>query len=566
MPAAMATLLRCRHFHRFSRRFGCWPGVLVTLALALAFWWEIRVSPSVTVDDAYITFAFSKNVALGHGPVYGHGVVVEGYSNFLWMLLVALGLFLRPAASPTAVAHVLAVPFVWLMAMSTYLLCREKAHRVWCVAAAAALVVHSDVITAFEIGLETIPYTALLTLAFLLYVRSFGVPALRRWVVPAFVAVALMRIDGFLPLGYLLIFEAARRVWSRRGFARADLREYIAWALPAVAVYVAWFAWRWHFYGLPLPSTYYAKALIPKALPHRGWEYVRAECLGNGFFVALPFAALLLYRRHVRGVALVLYVAGHVLYVIKVGGDWMPYGRFLLPILPLTLVIILWGGRQLADDLARRGKRLPWLAVAGSVAVVAFMGARGESHILGSDLQRWKARGAAEQSQHVAQLIAAARLLNLAMPPGARLVTDYGGVLAYYTDAAPIEMWGLCNATIARRGGLEGVQPIFGRTCPECYPELHPEFFHVMAPLVRDLRAFKSHQEVVKNVWQTDTIGRYLNFETDFVAGRVMVVARNQAVYFLERRRPDSRYIPRAAELGVVVDYPFEPGGRAPGT
>jgi len=560
----MPTFGRSRH--SLATCIGCWFGVGVTLALGLAFVWELRVAPPATVDDAYITFAFSKNVALGNGPVYGHGVVVEGYSNFLWMLLVGLGLFARPGASPAGVAQVLACPFVWLMAVSTYLLCREKARRPWCVAAAAMLVVHSDVITAFEIGLETLPYTALLTFAFLLYARSFGAPALRRWVVPAFVAAALMRIDGFLPLGYILAFEAARRLWRRGGFARAELREYVAWALPALSVYLAWFAWRWHFYGLPLPSTYYAKALIPRALPHRGWEYVRAECLGNSLFLALPFAALLLYRRSVRGAAMVLYVLGHVIYVIKVGGDWMPYGRFLLPILPLTLVIILWGGRQLADDLrARRVKRLSWLATATSVAVVVFMASRGEAHLLGSDLQRWKAQAAAEQTRHVASLIASARLLNLAMPPGARLVTDYGGVLAYYTDAAPIEMWGLCNAIIARRGGLEGVQPIFGRTCPECYPELSPEFFHVMAPITRELHAFKSHQEVVKNVWQTDTIGRYLNFERDFVSGRVMALARDQAVYFLERRRPVSRYFPRSVYRGVVVDYPFEPGGLSPG-
>jgi hypothetical protein len=151
------------------------------------------------------------------------------------------------------------------------------------------------------------------------------------------------------------------------------------------------------------------------------------------------------------------------------------------------------------------------------------------------------------------------------LPPGARLVTDYGGVLAYYTDAAPIEMWGLCNAMIATRGSSEGVQPIYGKTCPECYRELRPEFFHVMAPIPRKIGAFKSHQEVVKNVWQTDTIGRYLNFQTDFVAGRVMRPAQDQAVYFLERRRPNVKYEPRAVGTGVVVDYPFEPGGRSDG-
>jgi hypothetical protein len=126
-------------------------------------------------------------------------------------------------------------------------------------------------------------------------------------------------------------------------------------------------------------------------------------------------------------------------------------------------------------------------------------------------------------------------------------------------------MWGLCNAMIATRGGTERVNPIYGRTCPDCYPKLDPEFFHVWVPVVRDLQAFHSHAEVVSQVWQTDTIGRYLDFQRGFVSGRAMMPARNQAVYFLERRRPGAAFQPRTLDGGVVIDYPFEPGGRALG-
>ena len=82
---------------------------------------------------------------------------------------------------------------------------------------------------------------------------------------------------------------------------------------------------------------------------------------------------------------------------------------------------------------------------------------------------------------------------------------------------------------------------------------------------MRDLQAFHSHAEVVAQVWQTDTIGRYLDFQGDFVSGRVMIPSANQAVYFLEHRRPGVAYLPRAADASVSIDYPFEPGGRTPG-
>src|SRR5262245_54883150 len=37
-----------------------------------------------TVDDAYISYRFARNLARGLGLVYNPGERVEGYTNFLW--------------------------------------------------------------------------------------------------------------------------------------------------------------------------------------------------------------------------------------------------------------------------------------------------------------------------------------------------------------------------------------------------------------------------------------------------------------------------------------------------
>jgi hypothetical protein len=555
---------------------------LIALALGALFAWEVHSAGNAAIDDAYITFSYSKNLASGFGPVYGHGVRVEGYSNFLWMVVVAFGLLFNRGADPLLTARALAVPFLILLGCATYGLARVRASRLLSIALVGLLAINADLTTAYLMGLETVAYTALLTFAFLLYALSlddraggasgqltgrFAQFASRlasrsdRWVVPAFVAVALTRIDGFIPLAFVLFIEACRRLWRREG----TVRDYLVWAGPGVTLYLLWFAWRWTYYGLPLPTTYYAKALIPKLLPNRGWEYVRNELEASYAFVALPFAAILIARRRTAGVALGLLLPLYLYYVVRTGGDWMPYGRFVMPVFPLALVIIAWGGTELVD-LARR-----WLPRAGYVllllplAALASIARHTERHLPDNVTLIGKHDHAAEQAGHVANLKTGARLLNWAMPPGARLVTDYGGVFAYYTHAAPIEMWGLCNPLIARKGGTEGVNPIYGRTCPDCYPELKPEFFHVMTPMPRPLDAFHSHAEVVRSVWQTDTIGRYLDFAHDFIAGRAMMPHREQAMYFLERRRAGVSYVPRRVDNGlVVIDYPFEPGGRSP--
>ena len=46
-----------------------------------------------TQDDAFISFRYAKNLSEGTGLVYNAGEYVEGYSNFLWTLFLALGAF-----------------------------------------------------------------------------------------------------------------------------------------------------------------------------------------------------------------------------------------------------------------------------------------------------------------------------------------------------------------------------------------------------------------------------------------------------------------------------------------
>lgn len=44
---------------------------------------------SYTTDDAYISFRYSRNLAHGLGLVYNAGEHVEGYTNFLWIVILA---------------------------------------------------------------------------------------------------------------------------------------------------------------------------------------------------------------------------------------------------------------------------------------------------------------------------------------------------------------------------------------------------------------------------------------------------------------------------------------------
>ena len=514
----------------------------------------IRIG-DVTIDDAFITFSFSKNLALGHGPVFSHGVRVEGYSTFLWMVLVALPLVFTRGAAPLGMARVMGAPFVALLGWSVYRLARAcGASRRMAAVCVLLLSFDTDLVVGYLTGMETLPYVALVTFAFAATVQSFFDARWQKWAAWAGLAVALMRIDGFVPWGMLLGWWFLMAMGKRDAI---EIKRFVRTVAPTVVVYVAWFLWRWHYYGLFLPSTYYAKALLPKLLPNNGFEYVTAEVLEGALWCGLVGWPWLLWRRRLGAALVGLYVIVHWIYVVRVGGDWMPFGRFLLPTVPLLFALLCSATSDFVGTVFRARHRLRWLLALAPVPLFAWLVVRIDHRFVNSDFEKGRLSGIADQTANVKAYLRAAGFLNQVVPSGGRLVTDYGGVLGCFTDASIIEMWGLANATIATRGDTEGVRPNYGRTCAACYPELKPEYFHVMVPMVRREPAFASVDDVLANVWQSDAIGRYIDFKRDFGVGRVLQPRTGEALYFL-RKRDGSPFTPSKSERGFVVDYPFE--------
>jgi arabinofuranosyltransferase len=543
------------------------------LLLLLAAWNSITqclVVGRAEVDDAYFTFSFAKNLALGHGPVYSHGLRVEGYSTFLWMALNALGLVFTRGQAPLACAHVIGAAFVPVLGYGVFLLARSLgASRLVAAAAVFLLSFNTDLAVAYLTGMETLPYVAAVALAFGLTFRALPSggsspapdPRWRHAAAWAGLAVALLRIDGFVPFGFLLGLGFLADIWHARATrapATTPLLRLLTTAGVPVALYLLWWLWRWRYYGLPLPSTYYAKALIPKLLPARGFEYVRDELNGGWLWCGLLVAPWFMGRRRWRALAVTLYAVLHLAYVVKVGGDWMPFGRFVLPVVPLLLVLFACATEDLARFLARWRPLAGGLTALATVVAAVLVAGHMDHRFWNGRHEEDKLAGVDIQTANVTSYHHAAQFLRQIVPPGGRLVTDYGGVFSCTTDATIIEMWGLANATIATRGTADGVNPIYGRTCPDCYVELEPEYFHVMAPLVRTPKAFATPNDVIAAVWQTDTIGRTIDFRATFAVGQVVRPGSNEALYFLQKRTLQPSFEPRTTKEGFVISYPFE--------
>ena len=57
--------------------------------LLLCFVWQSLYYFPYIVDDTFIALRYARNLVDGHGLVFNPGQRVEGYSNFLWVVLEA---------------------------------------------------------------------------------------------------------------------------------------------------------------------------------------------------------------------------------------------------------------------------------------------------------------------------------------------------------------------------------------------------------------------------------------------------------------------------------------------
>lgn len=524
--------------------------VLLFCACAVIVAHGISLVGDYRIDDAYITFAYSRNLAEGDGPIYGHDMRVEGYSNFLWMVLVALGEVLR--IEPLVFARFLGHAFFALTLGSTWLVARKWAGPVAAVVVTLCLASSSDFHRSIQSGLETVAYCGFIAAGFCHYLLE--APSRRRASLLWFSGAALTRIDGFGALFLLLGLEAVRWVFSGR---KESVSTLLRWAAIGILPVAAYWMWRYSYYGLLFPLTYYAKASLAAEMEYRGASYVWSALQDTGLWIPVVLAAFGLgMRRQLTPFVVVGFVVGMTGYVVHVGGDWMPVNRMLLPVFSplLMLSATAFASGSSEWSLSRDPKKVVRgsVFVAGHVWCAVFM----NQASVDTPFEQRKLVDAQHILDHTLGLIKADPFVDaMVRKPGDRLVTDYGGVFAYGTEATVIEMWGLANRDIALRGNTDGVAAIYGKTCVPCYAEFEPDYFHSVVPLLRGANDFRSKSQLIRQIFQGPAIDAVIGLRKNFRVGRVMRKSTGETLWFLERERGGVSFSPR--QVGdLTVDYP----------
>jgi hypothetical protein len=301
--------------------------------LALAVVWSAHAGLAwrfwFVTDDAYISFRYARNLARGHGLRFNLGpeAPVEGYSNFLWTLYCAgiealggnpelwapLASFLCGAVLLALVLRVLrerfelALPVAFLTTLGLALF---PPFAVWATG-----------------GLETMPFALLLFVSFeRLVLRRAGVAPVAAAV--AGVGLALLRFEG---LAWAVLFGALAAV-ARRCSSQAWLKPIATYFAILLPLYGAYYAWRFAYYGLPLPNTAYAKLGFGAAALEQGFGYLAVYILTflTPLAVLCAVPAAWSARWRVPGSMTAAAALGTLAYPVLVGGDFMAMGRFFV--------------------------------------------------------------------------------------------------------------------------------------------------------------------------------------------------------------------------------------------
>ena len=300
-------------------------------------------------DDAMISLTYARNLAAGHGLVWMPGErPVEGYTNLLWTLLMALP---HRAGLPERLMSLPIQAFGALLLATTSVLAMRIARRVsgasWIAPVTIAAIGFCFPLVFWTLrGLEVGLVACLVTAAALLALRLVERPSGRDRVGLALVLVAAVstRDDAAIFAAAVVAFLAAA--------SRRTRRDAAAGALATAAALGAHTAFRLFYYGALAPNTYTLKMsghLLSERLARGIDTFSHSVACTLWAPIGLALALLALRRSSLaRSEALlVALVLAGMAYSIVVGGDaweWAHFAnRYVSVVLPLLLVLALLG-------------------------------------------------------------------------------------------------------------------------------------------------------------------------------------------------------------------------------
>ncbi|MCC6275594.1 MAG: hypothetical protein IT569_07040 [Leptospiraceae bacterium] len=322
-------------------------------------------------DDAFISFRYARNFVNGLGLVFNEGEKVEGYTNFLWTIIMAIPHYFE--IDPVAFSEILGILF-FLGTLATLIVFSNRNREVlqYFPVAFAGLSLHKYSHIFATSGLETSMFTFLVTAGFL--TLHFSKKIL--FVGGAFfllVLAVMTRMDGIIFYLVASAFYFIRLTIFEKAFGKnfsRVIRGFLFAQIPFIALLIPYWIIKSMYYGSFFPNTYYAKSANASYFS-QGLKYFWLYFNSYYVFYLVPFLLLwLVFQNKKKSTQqkdasqvekgslslkwLILpAVLGYIFYVVKVGGDFM-FSRFFIPVTPLLFILL----EILISEISRNSGRL----------------------------------------------------------------------------------------------------------------------------------------------------------------------------------------------------------------
>lgn len=394
------------------------PILLALLHVALA----LAAGARPVCDDAFIFVRYADNAVAGEGLVFNPGERVEGFTSPLWVAL-ATALAWMGMGGVASLQSFGILAFAAASGMTARLADRLGAPPLLSMTAGCTVAASASLIRHALSGMETAAFALAIVGALGAVVREYQNG----------------RVCGF---GSGLWMTAATLV-RPEGFGVAVVAWTVSWALlPAPDRRIkgsglvlfgtaigSLEAFRLAYYGAWLPNTFFAKVDVePNLLA--GLAYVGRGAFETPLLWLLVVTVIAAGRHWTRPTAIVgISVVALLGWVVWVGGDYVSYGRFLVPMIPAAAALA-------GTALGRRDRRTA-IASLGLATALALLPQFLPNHVRRAD-------------QVVERGRVAARWMSANLPPDTLVATSAIGIVGAEGGTRILDLYGLVDPAIAR--------------------------------------------------------------------------------------------------------------------
>ncbi|MBI2786128.1 MAG: protein LphB [Legionella longbeachae] len=334
-------------------KFGLrWYDSILILLFIYLFVLQILTIWPFTIDDMYISLRYAKHWAEGNGLLWNlHSSPVEGYSNFIFVVLGAFTLLIK--GNPVFVLKITGLLGIFFTCCFIYLISRFWFPRRESVLPSLGLLLYKGQIIWATSGLETAFYEALISGSVYFCLRAIGYqsfPGARKKSQNGYFIFAgvFLSLAGLTrpeaPVLMILFFLLI--CWDR---PKEDLKKYwqgvFFFCLTLVIFYAPYFLWRILYYGFLFPNSVYCKGFSSKVTLFLDIQYIKL--IWPFAVLAVPACIKAQDRRHYF-----LWLPSLVYLLILADADPIVAfdNRLFLPVFALLLPLALQGISTIVHD------------------------------------------------------------------------------------------------------------------------------------------------------------------------------------------------------------------------